>query len=60
MLKELVAPVQVSFIPGRQAADNILIAQELIHTIKHSKIKNGLMAVKIDLGKAYDRVSWPF
>lgn len=60
MLDDLIAPMQRSFIPGRQADDNILIAQELIHTIKRSKSKNGLMAVKIDLEKAYDRVRWDF
>lgn len=60
LLGDLIAPTQVSFIPGRQAADNILLAQELIHTIRRCSSKNGLMTVKIDLEKAYDRVSWSF
>lgn len=60
LLSDLVGPLQSSFIPGRQAADNIFIAQEIIHTIKKSRSKNGLMAIKIDLEKAYDRVSWTF
>ncbi|OMP00911.1 reverse transcriptase [Corchorus capsularis] len=59
-LGDLIAPTQVSFIPGRQAADNILLAQELIYTIRRCSSKNGLMAVKIDLAKAYDRVNWSF
>lgn len=49
LLHDLVAPTQVSFIPGRQAADNIILAQELIHTIRRCGSKNGLMAIKIDL-----------
>ncbi|OMP01255.1 reverse transcriptase [Corchorus capsularis] len=54
-LATLVAPFQSSFIPKRQAADDIFIAQEMIHSIKKTKSKNGLMAIKIDLEKAYDR-----
>ncbi|OMO50810.1 reverse transcriptase [Corchorus capsularis] len=60
LLGDLIGHLQSSFIPGRQAADNIFIAQEMIHTVKKSRSKNGLMAVKIDLEKAYDRVSWDF
>ncbi|OMO59932.1 reverse transcriptase [Corchorus capsularis] len=60
LLDDLVAPFQASFIPRRQAADNIFIAQEVIHIVRRSKSKNGLMAIKIDLEKAYDRVSWAF
>lgn len=60
MLNDLIAPFQATFIPGRQAADNIMVAQEIIHTIRRSKSKNGLMALKIDLEKAYDRVRWDF
>ncbi|OMP01704.1 reverse transcriptase [Corchorus capsularis] len=60
LLHDLVAPNQVSFIPRRQAADNIILAQEIIHTIRRCSSKNGLMAIKIDLEKAYDRVNWSF
>lgn len=60
LLSELVAPAQASFIPGRQSSDNILVALELIHTIKRCKSRNGLLAIKIDLEKAYDRISWDF
>ncbi|OMO56897.1 reverse transcriptase [Corchorus capsularis] len=60
LIPKLIGPLQSSFIPGRQAADNILVAQEMIHTIRKSRGKNGLMAIKIDLEKAYDRISWDF
>ncbi|OMP10580.1 Endonuclease/exonuclease/phosphatase [Corchorus olitorius] len=45
---ELLSPTQASFIPGRQAKDNMMVAQELIHCIRRSTSKNALMAVKID------------
>lgn len=40
--------------------DNILVEQELIHSIFRNESKRGLIAYKIDMEKAYDRVSWGF
>lgn len=40
--------------------DNIIVAQELIYTMNHLKGKRGFMAIKVDLEKAYDRMSWDF
>lgn len=40
--------------------DNVVIAQEIIHTINRKKGKVGYMVVKIDLEKAYDRLEWSF
>ncbi|CAL5349484.1 unnamed protein product [Camellia sinensis] len=59
-LTKLVNPLQSSFIPGRQATDNIVLVQELLHSMHKSKSSKGAMAIKIDLGKAYDRIEWPF
>ena len=41
-------------------AENSIIAQELVHKIKSHKGKNGLLLMKIDLKKAYDRLEWSF
>lgn len=57
---KLVSEVQCSFIPGRQTSDNIIIVQELLHSMRRMKGRTGIMAIKIDLEKAYDRISWPF
>ena len=46
------------FTPGRQTRDNIIMTQEMIHTIRWKTGKDGHMILKIDLEKAYDRVSW--
>ena len=40
--------------------DNVIVAQEKIHSIKRMKGKKGGMAIKVDLEKAYDRIIWPF
>lgn len=56
-LSSLIAPFQCSFIPGRHSSDNIIIAQENFHTMRTMRGKRGFMAVKVDLEKAYDRLS---
>jgi len=60
VLAKLVAPTQSNFVRGRQITDNILIVQEMLHTMKRKQGNKGYMAVKIDLEKAYDRIRWPF
>lgn len=59
-LQTLVGPAQCSFIPKRQSHDNIIIAQEIFHSMRSKGGKKGWMALKIDLEKAYDRLSWNF
>lgn len=60
MLNELMGPLQGSFIPGRGTKDNIILAQEVMHTLHTHKKGGGLVSLKIDLEKAYDRISWDF
>ena len=56
----LISPAQASFIKGRSIVDNIIIAQEVIHSMKHKKGKQGWLAIKVDLEKAFDRIRWEF
>lgn len=60
ILLVIISPCQSNFVPGRHITDNILIAQELIHTMHNSKGKKWYMAIKVDLEKAYDRLRWSF
>ena len=59
-LDKLISPLQSAFVPGRRSVDNAIVIQELIHTISKKKGKVGLMAVKVDLEKAYDKLEWGF
>lgn len=59
-LNDLVASNQSSFIPGRQSIDNVIIRQEIIHSLKYTQSKKGGMVLKIDLEKAHDMLEWDF
>nr|XP_029151634.1 uncharacterized protein LOC114925975 [Arachis hypogaea] len=56
-LQDIIGPLQGGFIPGRGAPNNIIVAQEVLHFMKKTKSKKGVLAFKIDLEKAYDRSS---
>ncbi|KAK5811558.1 hypothetical protein PVK06_026904 [Gossypium arboreum] len=57
---KLLSQEQAGFIAGRNISDNIILAQEVIHSMRCKRKSNNWMAIKLDLEKAYDRVSWEF
>lgn len=60
LMVSLVSPYQVSFVPGRNIHDNVIIVKEMIHSMRQKRGKVGYMAIKVDLEKAYDRLSWQY
>lgn len=60
LMNELTGSHQASFILGRQTTDNIVLAQELVHSMRRKKGKKGVLVAAIDLEKTYDRVDWHF
>jgi hypothetical protein len=49
------------FCARRLITDNGLIAMKCFHWLeKNRKGKKGMMAVKLDMSKAYDRIEWCF
>ena len=60
VLDYLISPLQTTFVPKRKGVDNAIIVQELIHSMSKKKGKEALMAIKIDLEQAYDRLEWSF
>lgn len=60
IINKLIGPAQASFIPGRLSADNIVVVQEAVHSMRRKEGRKGWMLLKLDLEKAYDRVRWDF
>ena len=58
VMEKLVSRTQCNFVPQRQSRDNIIIAQEVIHSMRNKKKRRkGWMTINIDLEKAYDRLA---
>uniref|UniRef100_A0A803QD31 Reverse transcriptase domain-containing protein n=1 Tax=Cannabis sativa TaxID=3483 RepID=A0A803QD31_CANSA len=60
VINKLICPFQSAFLPGRRIAESSILTQELVYTIKKKKGKGGLVALKLDMPKAYDRLEWNF
>lgn len=59
-LPGIIGPNQSRFVSGRQVLDNVVIYQEALNSMRKKTSKVGQMGIKIDLEKAYDRLSWDF
>lgn len=56
----VVAENQTSFEGGRHITDSVVVAQEVVHSMRLKQGKKCWMAVKIDMEKEYDRLRWDF
>ena len=58
LLPSLISPVQSGFVEGRQILDGVILVQEVLHSLKNSRIPG--MLIKLDISKAYDKLNWVF
>ncbi|KAG8475469.1 hypothetical protein CXB51_032329 [Gossypium anomalum] len=54
---KIIGQEKVGFITGRSIIDNVIITQEVLHSMRTKK-KLQWMTIKIDLKKAYEKVLW--
>lgn len=60
-LCNLISKNQNAFVPRKVIQDSIIIAHEVFHAMRTKKLgKEGVMTIKLDTLKAYDRVEWDF
>ena len=61
VLDAVIDELQSAFVPGRLITNNVLVAFETMHCIdQRKKGKKALMAIKLDMSKAYDKVEWVY
>jgi hypothetical protein len=58
ILPFVISKEQAGYVEGRQIMDNVILAHEVIHSLKMTKIPG--MLIKLDLSKYFDRVSWQY
>ncbi|KAE8687020.1 hypothetical protein F3Y22_tig00111027pilonHSYRG00770 [Hibiscus syriacus] len=51
---------QTSFIVGCSIIENVIINQEVVHSMQQLKTNQGWMAIKVDLEKDFDHLRWDF
>ncbi|XP_015064939.1 uncharacterized protein LOC107010215 [Solanum pennellii] len=59
ILPKIVSVNQSGFVKGRSITENIMLAQEIVHEIKLPREGRNVV-IKLDMSKAYDRVSWSY
>lgn len=61
VLPRCIDEAQSAFILGRLISDNIIVANELLLSMKNKKTgRKGSFTLKLNMSKAYDRVNWQF
>lgn len=59
VLNNIISPSQSVSVPGRLITDNAILGFECIHVVKNKRQgKDGVVALKLDMSKAHDRVEW--
>jgi len=60
LLPNLILDEQSGFVKGRSIIENVLLSQEIITDIRLRTKAGPNVVIKLDMTKAYDRLSWLF
>jgi len=58
LLPLLISPEQTGYVEGCQILDDIILSHEVIHSL--NILKRSGMILKLDLSKAFDKLSWTY
>jgi hypothetical protein len=58
ILPFVISKEQAGYVEGRKIMDNVILAHEVIHSLKTTKTPG--MLIKLDLSKSFDRISWQY
>lgn len=58
LLSEFISEEQFDFLENRQIHDAVVLAQEVLHSVKKRNLKAAIL--KLDMAKAYDIANWTF
>jgi exonuclease III len=58
ILPLIISKEQSGYVEGRQIMDSVILANEVVHSLKTSNTPG--MLIKLDLSKAFDRLSWQY
>lgn len=59
VMPKRISPFQTAFVPHRHIQENLILTHEIIQTMRRKKGQVGLMAIKADMEKAFDKMSCP-
>lgn len=51
---------QCAFVPGREISANVILLREVLHSFNSTKYRHNDFCLKLDLSKAFDRMSWSY
>ncbi|XP_070007918.1 uncharacterized protein [Nicotiana sylvestris] len=60
LLPNIISEEQAGFVKGRSIVENVLLTQEIITDIRLRTKAGPNVVIKLDMEKAYDRLSWLF
>jgi hypothetical protein len=58
ILPFVISPEQSGYVEGRQILDSVILAHEVIHSLRSTKTQG--MLLKLDLSKAFDKLNWGY
>ena len=60
IIPNIISDNQAGFIRGREMHDNIMLVQEIAHSLHHLSLRKQGFILKVDFHKAFNSISWNF